>query len=64
MTPDQVYEENKEAIKGKNGVTHLLSRQDKSELETWELCRHEILHIVKEFESTINLRTIGASIKK
>ena len=60
----QVHEQNNEAMKGTSGATHLLNRQDKSELERWKLCGHEISCIVTEFESSMNLRATWASIKK
>ena len=61
MAPDQVHEQNNEMIKGTSGTTHLLNRHDKSGLERWELCRHEISWILTEFETSLDFHTSETS---
>ena len=64
MAPEQVHEENNEVVKGTSGAAHLLNRHDKSGLEGYEFCAHEISRIVTEFQSSMNFRATGESIKK
>ena len=54
MSPDQLHEQNNEIIKGTSGATHLLNRHDKSGLERWELCTHEISRILTEIETSLD----------
>ena len=54
MSPDQLHEQNNEIIKGTSGATHLLNRHDKSGLERWELCAHEISRILTEIETSLD----------
>ena len=59
MAPDQLHEQNNEVIKGTSGATHLLNRQERSGLERWELCGHEIARLLSEFESDMG-GSVGA----
>ena len=54
MSPDQLHKQNNVIIKGTNGATHLLNRHDKSGLERWELCAHEISRILTEIETSLD----------
>ena len=43
MALDQLHEETIEIIKGVNGVTRLLNREEEAALLRWEHCRSEIV---------------------